>query len=251
MSHPDRSWRQFVPLIATGLACALLLGLGTWQMQRKGWKEQLLAAIDARGKLPPVQVKSIAALGCEPARGLLDPCEFLPVSLAGQFLHAEERHIFIAVPRQANGIGGPGYWVMTPFRLGSGDAALIGVNRGFVPLEKKSLESRGRASTGSTVEIAGLLRRAEPRATFSGANDVAGNVYYVRDPRELWSGLTPSPHGVYYVDMTAPMPAGDLPYPLTGRIPIANRHLEYALTWYALAATLMVVAFARFRRGGA
>jgi surfeit locus 1 family protein len=183
------------------------------------------------------------------------------VRLRGVFDHTEERHIFTAPPR-APGVPATaraGYWVLTPLRL-EGTGRIAHVNRGFVPDDRKAADSRAAGQPSGTVEIVGLYRTADRRATFDGANDPAGNVWYVRDPAELWPRAFPaatSPGGAWpvaYVDMTGPPPGGGLPLPLGGRTTISNRHLEYALTWYGLAGTLLAVygafAWGRLRRPG-
>jgi surfeit locus 1 family protein len=248
---------------------AILLGLGTWQLQRKAWKDDLLRTIDERAHLPPLT--RLESAHCRPDAGLLDPCEFRPVRLTGRFDHAGERHVFISVPLQADGIGGAGFWVFTPFRTTAGP--VVWVNRGFVPERLKAADLRAAGQTADDVTIDGLMRRAEARGTFSGRNDPAKNIYFVRAPDEFMApdevmGLdrsepTPRSHAAiwrtHYLDQTGPAMAGTaqlqtplplttLPRPLVGRIAIPNRHLEYALTWYAFAVTLLAVVFF-YRRG--
>ena len=88
---------------------------------------------------------------------------------------------------------------------------------------------------------------SEPRGSFSGKNDAAGNVWYVRSPAELYgtsfadgTAKGPDPR-LFYIDQTPPAPEGGLPMPLAGRIELLNRHFEYALTWFALSVTLLVI----------
>jgi surfeit locus 1 family protein len=257
-SHVFARWRAagLLPVtVAAAVAFAILLSLGTWQMARRAWKEGLLAAMSERARAAPVIAETWRDLGCRPDAVSVDrdPCDFRPVRLTVTFDHAGERHVFISVPRQANGVGGPGYWVFTPARVEGG--ARFYVNRGFVPEAQKARTIRASGEVAGPVQVDGLLRRAEPRGRFSNANDPARNVYYVRDPVEFGiepeapaPPTRPSPR-LYYIDMTGPTPPGGLPLPLAGRIAIPNRHLEYALTWYALALTLVGVfaAFARRR----
>jgi surfeit locus 1 family protein len=228
-------WRS---LVALGAALAILVGLGTWQLQRKQWKEALLAEIAARGAAAPVTSLSGAQ-------------EYQRIVLDGQFEPSPQRFVFIAVPKQASGVGGPGYWVFQPFRIATttGVVMQVFVNRGFVPEAEARAGQNAWPSDATRIE--GIVRRAEVRTAFSNANDPVKNVYYVRSPTEFVAGLAlpKSPALNIYVDMTGPVPATGLPLPMVGKITIPNRHLEYALTWYALAATLAGVAFALWRRG--
>jgi surfeit locus 1 family protein len=230
---------------------AVLLGLGTWQLQRRIWKEDLLAAMSARSALPPAV--DLSKLDCRPAAGWADPCEFRPVRLSVTFQHDQERHIFISVPPQADGVGGPGYWVFTPARTADGQG--LYVNRGFVPERLKDVSVRAAGQIGGSVTLEGVLRRSETRGRFAGANDPKRNIYFIRSPEELSNldGPEPRPspdrmfNWAYYIDMTGPPASGGLPRPLAGKIAIPNRHLEYALTWYGLALTWLVIVWVRSR----
>ncbi len=242
MSEPIRS-AGAVTYVAVFVVFAFLAGLGTWQMQRKAWKDALLASIVERQKLPPFTLFQPGTLGCRPFDGLEDPCDFRPIRLTGRMADAPAVHIFISIPRQANGLQGNGYWVFRQFEP-AGLGMRVWVNAGFVPADKKDLSE---PISNAETSIEGVLRHAEPRSRFSGVNDLKNNVYFVRDPSEF---PLPSCSMVrctnvdfsYYIDMTGPVPASGLPYPMAGKQVIPNRHLEYALTWYGLAVTWLIIA---------
>lgn len=245
--------KLLVPTILSAMAFCILVGLGTWQWQRRAWKETILATLATRGKSPPIPATANwPGLPCHDLKdtGLANGCEYQPVSVRGIFDHTRERHIFTAAP-QVQGLGSQqGYWIFTPLQL-DGSGKTVFVNRGFVPADRKEPSKRVLGQTSQTVEVAGLYRSAQLRATFDGQNDTAKNVYYVRNPSELWP-VDPEARVNemwVYVDQTSPVPAGGFPLPLAGKVEISNRHLEYAITWYGLAATLVVMyaAFARSR----
>jgi surfeit locus 1 family protein len=238
----------------SGVALAFLLSLGTWQLQRKAWKEQLIATVAARATASPITNATWDTTTCPSGPTITfesDVCDFRPVALEGTLRSDGERHVFISIPRQASGVGGAGYWIFTPFTLAPPASGEIYLNRGFVPEAQKATAARPTGQVEGAQRITGVLRRTEPRQRFSNPNDPVKNVYYVRDPREF-GGLAaaayrgPSPLD-YYVDQIGPVPPGNLPLPIAGKLDIPNRHLEYALTWYGLAVTL-VVLFAVFSR---
>lgn len=241
--------------IATLAALAVLIGLGSWQWQRKAWKEELIATIETRASADPLPPERWSALECRSMHevGLAASCEFTTIRLVGRFDHSGERHIFTNAPRGSNP-GGPGYWILTPFDLAlTGADARIYVNRGFVPEANKDAQTRPDGQIAGEVEIVGQIRSAEQRGTFTGDSNASANVWFVRDPRELipasgaaagelaqWQGTGPS--GLFfYIDQIAPAPPGGLPAPRASRIELPNRHLEYALTWWGLAVTLIGV----------
>ena len=246
----------FWPAVMTLAGVILGLSLGLWQLQRRAWKNELIATIEARTGIAPLPPEAWPNLKCQTVQevGLELSCEYMKVTLRGTWDHARERHVFISVPRQPSGIGGPGYWVFTPLRL-AGGAGEAWVNRGFVADSAKDASRRAQGQAAAQVEVSGMLRSAELRTRFSGQNDEARNIWYVRSPFEFLGQdfitkrlplakmtFPPGPHPWhFYVDQISPPPAGELPLPLAGKIELPNRHLEYALTWFSLAATLLTV----------
>lgn len=251
-----REKRLLWPAVMTLAGVILGLSLGTWQLQRRAWKNELIATIEARTDISPLPPEAWPNLKCQTVEevGLELSCEYMKVTLRGTWDHARERHVFISVPRQPNGVGGPGYWVFTPLKF-AGGLAEVYVNRGFVPAVAKEAAQRAQGQSAAEVVVTGMLRSAEPRTRFSGQNDEARNIWYVRSPFEFLGhefitkrlplikmALPPGPHPWhFYVDQTSPHPSGELPLPLAGKIELPNRHLEYALTWFSLAATLLAV----------
>ena len=234
-----------VPAIATACALALLLSLGTWQWNRKAWKEELVATITARLTAAPIDAAAFAKLKCEPQEtvGLAKSCDYTSVRLSGVFDLTNERYIYTGIDKPAGGgIGGQGFWIMTPFRIAV-TGQTIAVNRGFVPETRKAPSSRSAGQLSDELTFTGLIRATEPRATFTGANDPAKNFWYVRNPAELYpvTGEVKIERPQLYLDLLSPIPPGGLPQPTAGRVNIPNRHLEYALTWWALAVTRLGV----------
>ena len=240
--------KLIVPTLLTAVALSILIGLGSWQMSRRAWKENLLAAIAARATAAPMVATGWPGLPCHdgPAMGLPSPCEYVRVKLSGTFEHARERHIFTAAPNVPGLSSARGFWIFTPLRLDGGRIAFV--NRGFVPEDKKEPASRSAGQANGIVEVVGVYRSAQTRGSFDGQNDPGKNIWYVRAPIELWpetatlaDDTSPVNEMWAYIDQTEPKPGGGLPLPLAGRIELSNSHLAYALTWYALALTLIGV----------
>ncbi len=135
--------------IATTIGAVLLVGLGVWQLKRLTWKEALLAEIDSRVHAPPTDI---------PARAdwpSLKPAdyEYRHVRASGVFDYAHQALVFRALESPRGRYGGPGYLVMTPLKLDSGDYLLV--NRGFVPLDRKEDADKGPRGA---VQVDGLMR---------------------------------------------------------------------------------------------
>ncbi len=227
------------------LACAffILMALGTWQVYRLQWKEGLLADIDARTKAQPVTLAEMERRFAEGAG-----VEYWPVEVTGTFHHAGERHFFSTWKGQS------GFNVYTPLMLD--DGRVIIVNRGFVPYDRKDAATRADGQVAGPVEIAGLARdplREKPSFMVP-ENEPGKNVFYWKDIAAM-SATANLPRGIeivpFFVDAGGAPNPGGLPVGGVTLIDLPNNHLQYAVTWYGLAAALVGVALFRFRRGRA
>lgn len=236
------AWRAaglFWPTVAAVLAAVFLVGLGSWQLQRKTWKEALLQGIAARSAQAAVDIGAQIF-----ATGATQPPAYTRVQLSGRFLHDKERFWF------ADGRQGSGFHIYTPLELTPN--RVVWVNRGYIPAALKDAATRAEGQVSGPVTIVGLVRLPGEHNTFTPANDVARNVWYWRDLSALNASafsadVTAAP---VMVDAEAlPANPGGWPEGGTAIVTMPNRHLEYALTWYGLAATLIgvFVAFARGR----
>ncbi len=225
-----------IPALA---AFAVLVALGTWQIQRKAWKESLIATLTERLAAPPVALPPAAAWST------LDPAddEYLRVKFVGNFDYGDEALVYAAASAFRPDVSGTGYWVFTPARLADGTAVIV--NRGFVPDARKDAATRASGQIVGPVEIVGALRWPDQRHWFSPADDPAHNVWFTRDPSAIAAakGLNKSLGAValFYVEQETPVPPGGLPQPGKLVVQLRNQHLGYAITWYGLALVLVVV----------
>ncbi|MDB5409168.1 MAG: SURF1-like protein [Rhodospirillales bacterium] len=206
----------------------VLLGLGTWQLERLQWKEGLIAARAAAIAAPPIAVpRDLAA-----ARGM----EFRHVAATGSFLNDKE--IFLGATDEG---GETGFHLLTPLRLD--DGALLLVDRGWLPGNRKDPATRAAGQLSATVTVEGLLRigPAQRPNWFVPDNDCARNYWFWVEGSAIarcfgLDHLLP----VYMDAGPAPNPGG---FPKGGitRTALPNDHLSYAITWFALAAGLVVV----------
>ncbi len=232
-SAARRSW--FGLLVPALLAFAVLIGLGTWQLERKAWKESLIAALNERVAAAP------SALPAPAAWPRLDQAseEFRRVTFGATFDHGNEALVYAAASAFRPDVSGPGYWVFTPARLAGG--ALVMVNRGFVPEARRDPASRAQGQVAGAVEITGALRWPEPRSFFSPADNPQKNLWFVRDPLAIATAKGIGPIAPFYVEQESPVPPGGLPQPGKIVATLRNAHLQYAITWYGLAGVLVVM----------
>src|SRR5260370_41947655 len=102
--------------IAAASAFAVLLSPGWWQLDRKAWKEGLIATIGQRLSAPPVALPAPATW---PQLTAAED-EFLRVAVTAEFLNDREALAYTSGPSLREGGSGPGYWGFTPARLAGG-----------------------------------------------------------------------------------------------------------------------------------
>jgi surfeit locus 1 family protein len=221
-------------------AFLILIALGTWQVERLQWKEALLATIDQRMHATPLSLPEMERKFAETG-----DVDYMAVKATGAFLHSGERHFFTTWE------GKPGFNVYTPLRLDDGRFVLV--NRGFVPYELKDPAKRQKGEIPGEVTVTGLARNplAEKPSMLLPDNDPAKNVFYWKDLRAMaaTAGLPAGAKIVpFFIDADKRPNPGGLPIGGVTIVDLPNNHLQYALTWYGLAATLVVVLFFWLRR---
>lgn len=246
-AHPS-PWRS---LLAPGLAAlvcfAILIGLGVWQLERKGEKEALIARILERAKAePPAAAPPFDAF--EPKAD-----EFRRVRAAGTLLNDKETLVHGLAPGDVPGRALQGYYVVTPLRRADGSVILI--NRGFVPTELKNPADRQAGQIQAETAVTGILRASEPRTLFVPAPDPARGEWFNRDIAGIAAARGLSDVAPYMIEADAtPNPGG---WPRGGqlRVDLPNNHLQYAFTWFGIAACLAGVfgafAWRRLHEGDA
>jgi surfeit locus 1 family protein len=224
--------------VLSGAALIVLLGLGTWQVQRLQWKNELIEAAETRAVAEPVPLTGLTS-----AIAAGENVEYTHVSVSGGFPTDRVAHVFGTYS------GTPGFYVFQPFLLDDGTERRVLVNRGFVPQDAR----RPTYPLPDAGELTGLIRSYEGATGIAEAFAPAGNTqsgtFYERDPERLIGYLDPSNRAAYLpvaVDSTL---TTQLPRGRTTRLEFRNAHLGYALTWYGLAAGLVGVLAYAARRG--
>ncbi|MCL6285324.1 SURF1 family protein [Ruegeria sp. 2012CJ41-6] len=197
-------------LLLFGLAgFGTLVALGTWQTQRLSWKERILADIDARISAAPVAL---------PLRPDPEDDRYLPVALSGEML-AGEVPVLVSVKQV-----GPGYRIIAPFET---EGRRILVDRGFVGIED---HTTSRAL--GPMELSGNLHWPQEIDSYTPEPDLKENIWFARDVPALAEALGTEPVLLIARNVTDP---GITPLPVASA-GIPNDHLQYAVTWFGLAA---------------
>jgi len=231
----------------------LFMALGTWQVQRRAWKLDLMARVEQR-----VHAPAIPAPGPERWPNITAASdEYRHVTVTGTFLDTSQTLV------QAVTDLGAGYWVLTPLQAPDGSVVLV--NRGFIPAD-----DRGRVQPGTaTSTVTGLLRITEPRGAFLRHNNPGANQWYSRDVQAIGAAHGLTHVAPYFIDAEGPpqgvvpgesavaggsgptsgsSPTGVLPTPGLTVIHFHNSHLVYAITWYTLALMVAIAITVGLRK---
>lgn len=231
-------WRTLIMAgVATAVSLAILIGLGTWQLDRLAWKEGLIAQIEARAFGEPGDIPPEVAWGDFSK----DEQEYRRVRVTGAFDHADEVAVHGLLAGRTRGQPLQGFYLLTPLRLETG--ATLVVNRGFVPTPLRDDAAR----PDGAVTLEGLVRASEDQTPFVPDNDSDADDWFTRDIAAIAQAKGFERVAPFYVDAVLDENGAEWPRGGATVLEPANNHLQYAATWFGLAAVLSVV-FAVFSR---
>jgi surfeit locus 1 family protein len=214
-------------------ALAVLIGLGVWQVKRLHWKEELIAAIDARTKGEPISLDQAVALAKEGR-----DASYYRVRVEGRFDNTKERYLF----SQSISDGTPGWHVITPFTTTQG--VLVLVDRGFVPDQLKDSSTRASGEIEGTTTVTGIVRIPETQGLFTPNNEPEVNRWFWRDLNGMVISMFPTATldvPPFFIEAEKSEVPGAWPEGGQTRLSLPNNHLQYAITWFGLAAALIVI----------
>ena len=253
----ERQSRSFAAVVTIAVCAAILFAgfaaLGTWQLERLEWKQDLISRVEQRIHAEPVEAPA-SEKWPQISR---EQHEYRRVRVTGTFLH--EHTIKVQAATQL----GSGHWLLTPLRRQDGSLVLI--NRGFVPLQSRHNRQLGTEAHAHGADIAvdgtntanevsvvtGLLRISEPDGAFLRNNDPGNNRWYSRDVKAITQALGLEQVAPYFIDAGKDMavvrrnPSANENYsPIPGLTVVSfpNNHLVYAFTWYVLALMVGMAA---------
>jgi surfeit locus 1 family protein len=213
------------------LVClAVLVGLGTWQLDRLSWKTTLVDRMDRQLAAAPIPLPPSV-----PDAAIWD---YRRVTVTGRFWH--EREMLVGGKPLHGRVG---WHVVTPLARDDGGGTVL-VVRGWVPDDRRLPATRAAGQVTGTVTVDGISRVPAPRAWMQPEDRPAENIWYVVDVAMMAAAI-PGPVAPVVVEAgPAPVPGG-LPEGGQTRVTLSNNHLQYVITWYGLAAALVAVWIAR------
>jgi surfeit locus 1 family protein len=223
----------FWPTMFTVPALLVLLGLGTWQVERLQWKEALIAERTARTTAPPIALPAAGAPS--PAETLAD-LDYRRATATGQFQH--DREMYLAARTMQGAVG---YQVVTPLQRTDGSVVLV--NRGWVPDDRKDPAKRAEGQVAGNITVEGAIRAPGRQHWLQPDNEPQKNRWFWNDLPAMarHAGVSPERLVPVFLEAGAAPNPGGLPIGGQTRVNLPNDHLQYAITWYALAIGLAVI----------
>jgi cytochrome oxidase assembly protein ShyY1 len=226
--------------IFTAVMLIGFVGLGVWQLQRRVEKHALIAALTERLAAAPIPLPPPAQWSA------LNPAhdEFSRVSFTATYQSRLDAMVYSSGSAVREDISGPGTWAFLPARLPDGET--VAINAGFVPnmMQDRGQQDRAVAQliTQQPVSLTGYLRFPESAGMLTPAQDRTKRLWFTRDHLAMAQALGWDKVAPFYIDLEAPVPANGIPKPGPLEIHLKDDHMQYAITWFALAGAV-VIAF--------
>lgn len=209
----------------------LFLGLGRWQLQRADEKALAQVAFEQREQAAPTNIAQLPA----------QPEPYTRVAAIGHFDNA---HSFLLDNRMLHGRFG--YEVITPFILqqatADGEAPrLLLVNRGWIEGDPARRQRPAIVAVEGEVQLNGYVYRDNTKLTFFGNGDeqqwpkLVQNLIVEDLQQRLGQSVFPF---ILRLDAGAPG-ALRAEWQVISMAP--ERHVAYAVQWFAMAFTLVIV----------
>ena len=230
----------------TFLLMAAFVALGVWQLHRRTAKHELIAALTERLAAAPVPLPPLAQwTALQAARD-----EFRRVSFTASYAPLPDAMVYSAGSAVRTDASGPGTWAFLPARLPGGEMVVI--DAGFVEntMQDRAVEDRAvtKLVTGKPVTLTGYLRFPEVAGWLTPAENRDKRLWFVRDHLAMASTLGWGTVAPFYIDLEQPAPENGIPRPGPLDVHLKDDHLQYAITWLALAGAVLI-AFVVWLRG--
>ena len=191
-----------------------LLSLGFWQIYRLNWKLELIEQIENSLKNNPVELSNI------------EKKNYLRIKTSGEIDFDKQIYLY-----KLNDNGKPGFEVVNPIKIGDENYLM---NRGWIPFEKKGLPEINLVNKN---QIVGTLMLQTKPSTFKPENDIEKNYWFTLDREDIlkFTGRNFSDYVIYLNGEYK------IPKPRVITAKISNNHKKYAITWFSMAISILLI----------
>ena len=192
----------------------IFIALGTWQIIRLNWKNNLILEIENSLKNPPVQLSQS------------NQKNYLKIKTSGSVDFEKQIYLY-----NLNASGTPGFEVFNPIII-NGENYLL--NRGWIPFEKKDMPEINILDQNN---IFGTIKTQGRKNIFKPDNDIKENYWFSLNREDIFK-FTGKKFSKYIIYLDGNY---EFPIPIKITANISNNHKKYAMTWFSLAISIFLL----------
>ena len=193
---------------------SIFLVLGSWQLVRLNWKLDLIEQIQSSLKDEPININNTALKN------------YLRIKAVGTIDFENQIYLY-----NLNEKGAPGFEVINPIKINKENYLL---NRGWIPFNKKNEKEINIIDENN---IVGILRKQIKANMFKPKNDISNNYWFTLNRQDLYK-LTGEKFSPYIIYLSS---KNELPKAKMITANISNNHKKYAITWFSLAISILLI----------
>ncbi len=192
----------------------VFVALGSWQIIRLNWKNNLILEIENSLKKPPVKLTKS------------NQQNYLKIKTSGSIDVDKQIYLY-----NLNDNGTPGFEVINPIII---DNQNYLINRGWIPFEKKGSQDINFFDENN---IIGVLKLQGRKNIFKPDNDIIENYWFSLNREDILK-FTGKEFSNYIIHLDGNY---KLPQPKKITANISNNHKKYAITWFSLAISILLL----------
>ena len=192
----------------------VLLSLGFWQLYRLSWKLDLINQIENSLKIEPIELQNV------------EKKNYLRIKTSGQIDFKKQIYLY-----NLNETGKPGFEVINPIKIGNEDYL---INRGWISFDQKN---KPEINVVDQKNIIGTLMLQSKSSSFKPKNEVDKNYWFTLDREDILK-FTGKNFSKYIIYLNGNY---ENPRPRVITAKISNNHKKYAITWFSMAISILLI----------
>ena len=192
----------------------VLLSLGFWQLYRLSWKLDLINQIENSLKVEPIELQNV------------EKKNYLRIKTSGQIDFEKQIYLY-----NLNETGKPGFEVINPIKIGDEDYL---INRGWISFDKKN---KPEINIIDQKNIIGTLMLQSKSSSFKPKNEIDKNYWFTLDREDILK-FTGKNFSKYIIYLNG---SYENPRPKLITAKISNNHKKYAITWFSMAISILLI----------
>ena len=183
-------------------------------MYRLSWKLDLINQIENSLKIDPVELQNV------------EKKNYLRIKTSGQIDFEKQIYLY-----NLNETGKPGFEVINPIKIGNEDYL---INRGWISFDKKN---KPEINVVDQKNIIGTLMLQSKSSSFKPKNEVDKNYWFTLDREDILK-FTGKNFSKYIIYLNGNY---ENPRPRVITAKISNNHKKYAITWFSMAISILLI----------